>query len=97
MTPDEALEKLKNNDTADKLRFELIRIQIESLKLSQEQMRQRLDARVDDVNKRNDDHERRMRIVEETSIKFNFILYLTMGGGLVSLINLALIVFSLFK
>jgi hypothetical protein len=35
-----------------------------------------------------EDHERRLRIVEEAVTKFNFLIFLTMGGGLLSLINL---------
>lgn len=38
------------------------------------------------------DHEKRIRLLEDTATKFNFILYLTMGGGFVSLLNLAAIV-----
>ena len=41
------------------------------------------------LRKDSDDHERRIRSLEETATKINFLLYLTMGGGFVSLINLA--------
>jgi hypothetical protein len=34
------------------------------------------------------DHEKRIRSLEDTATKFNFLLYLTMGGGLVSIVNL---------
>ncbi len=85
------------SDTADKLRMELIRVQIEGLKLAQEQMRQRLDARLDQQQAEIADHEKRLRVNEETTVKFNFILYLVMGGGLVSLINLGLLAFTLIK
>ena len=34
------------------------------------------------------DHETRLRVIEEAVTKFNFILYLTLGGGALSLINL---------
>ncbi len=77
--------------------MELIRVQIEGLKLAQEQMRQRLDARLDAHSAELADHEKRLRINEETTVKFNFILYLVMGGGLVSLINLGLLAFALIK
>ncbi len=85
------------SDTADKLRMELIRVQIEGLKLSQEQMRQRLDARLDAHSAELADHEKRLRVNEETTVKFNFLLYLTMGGGLVGLINLGLLTFTLLR
>lgn len=39
------------------------------------------------------DHEARLRPVEDAVTKFNFILYLSMGGGLVSLINLSALLF----
>lgn len=81
-------------DTRDKLREEILRVQIESLKLSVEQMRQRLDARIDAMQSEQQDHEKRLRIAEETTIKFNFIMYLSMGGGLVGLINLAVLLFK---
>ena len=45
-------------------------------------------ARYADMSKKVDDHEDRMRTVEEAITKFNFILYLTLGGGALSLINL---------
>lgn len=35
-----------------------------------------------------DDHEKRIRVIEEAVTKFNFLIYLTMGGGLLSMINL---------
>jgi hypothetical protein len=34
------------------------------------------------------DHESRIRVLEEVATRFNFILYLVMGGGLVGVINL---------
>jgi hypothetical protein len=43
------------------------------------------------------DHEARIRVLEETGIKFNFLLYLTMGGGLVSLFNLFALAAILFQ
>lgn len=92
----DAMDKLPN-DTAEKLRAELIRIQIEGLKLSQENMRQRLDARIDSTAADLADHEKRLRAVEDSATKFNFILYLTMGGGLVGLINLGLLAFTLIN
>lgn len=35
-----------------------------------------------------DRHDVRLRPLEDTAIRFNFLLYLTMGGGLVGLFNL---------
>jgi uncharacterized membrane protein YjjP (DUF1212 family) len=94
--PNEAMDKL-TNQTADKLRMELIRVQMEGIKLAQEGMRQRLEARIDSHRDEIADHEKRIRSIEEATTKFNFILYLTMGGGLVGLINLALLAFTLLK
>jgi hypothetical protein len=51
-----------------------------------------LQMQIDSLRKDSDDHERRVRALEDTATKFNFILYLTMGGGFVSLINLATLV-----
>lgn len=78
-------------DTRDKLREEILRVQIESLKLAMEQMRVRLDNRIDAIENEHKEHNTRLRAVEETAIKFNFILYLSMGGGLVGVINLAVL------
>lgn len=56
-----------------------------------------LQIQIDSLRKDSDDHEKRLRSLEDTATRFNFLLYLTMGGGLVSLINLALLVFTLVK
>lgn len=56
-----------------------------------------VQMQLDSLRKDLDDHEKRLRLLEETATKFNFILYLTMGGGFVSLIDLALLVFLLVK
>ena len=76
--PEEFTERRLNN-TADKLRFELIRIQIEGLKIQLVDM------------------ETRLRVTEKSITKFDFLLYLTMGGGLVGLFNLALLAFTLIN
>lgn len=34
------------------------------------------------------DHERRIRLLEETATKFNFLLFLTFGNGILSIIAL---------
>lgn len=51
-----------------------------------------IQIQLDSLRKDNDDHEKRIRNLEDTATKFNFILYLTMGGGFVSLVNLATLV-----
>jgi hypothetical protein len=56
-----------------------------------------VQMQIDRLSKDLDDHEKRLRLLEEAATKFNFILYLTMGGGLVSLIDLALLVFLLVR
>lgn len=50
--------------------------------------RQFLEMQINSVQKDLDDHEKRLRLLEDTATRFNFLLYLTMGGGLVSLFNL---------
>ena len=47
-----------------------------------------LQLQIDTLKKSSEDHEARLRTLEETATRFNFLLYLTMGGGLVSLLNL---------
>lgn len=54
-----------------------------------------IQIQVDALNTRSEDHEKRLRALEDTATKFNFILYLTMGGGFVSLVNLAML-FQMF-
>lgn len=78
----------RNDTTADRLRYELIRIQIEGLRLEQTRMNNKMDERDREINGRIDDQEKRLRVMEEVAVKFNFILYLTMGGGLIGLVNL---------
>ena len=51
--------------------------------------RQIYEMQISSMQKVDDDHEKRLRLLEDTATRFNFLLYLTMGGGLVSLINLA--------
>ena len=51
--------------------------------------RQLFELQIEAVTKNLDDHEKRLRLLEDTATRFNFLLYLTMGGGFVSLINLA--------
>ena len=50
--------------------------------------RQFLEMQIQSLQKDFDDHEKRLRLLEDTATRFNFLLYLTMGGGLVSLFNL---------
>jgi hypothetical protein len=56
-----------------------------------------LQLQIDSLRKDTDDHEKRIRSLEDTATKFNFLLYLTMGGGLVSLINLVMLAFILVQ
>lgn len=51
-----------------------------------------LQMQLDSLKLSSDDHEKRLRSLEDTATKFNFILYLTMGGGFVSLLNLGTLV-----
>lgn len=64
-------------DTADKLRYELIRLQIAQLQ-----------GQLDQVRLQSQKQEERLRVVEDGITKFNTIIYLTMGGGLLGVINL---------
>lgn len=54
-----------------------------------------LQLQIDTLRKESEDHEKRIRSLEDTATKFNFLLYLTMGGGLVSLIDLVMLAFIL--
>lgn len=56
-----------------------------------------VQLQIDALRKDSDDHEKRIRSLEDTATKFNFILYLTMGGGLISLVDLSMLVFLLVK
>ena len=47
-----------------------------------------LQIQVDNLTREVLDHETRLRVVEEVATRFNFLLYLTMGGGLLTLLNL---------
>ncbi len=47
-----------------------------------------LQLQIDTVKRTSDDHELRLRALEDTATRFNFLLYLTMGGGLVGIFNL---------
>ncbi len=52
-----------------------------------------LQLQIEGLRQDMDDHEKRLRLLEDTATKFNFLLYLTMGGGLVSIFNLFSIVY----
>ena len=52
-----------------------------------------VQLQLDALHKSVSDHEQRMRSLEDTATRFNFLLYLTMGGGLVSLVNLFALLF----
>ena len=93
---DDAIKRLPT-DTAEKLRQELVRVQIEGLKLGQDSLRQRLEQRIDEHAQDIKDHEQRLRAVEDSVAKFNTILWLTMGGGLVGVLNLILLSYTLLN
>lgn len=50
--------------------------------------RQLLELQISSLREEVSDHEKRLRLLEDTATKFNFLLYLTMGGGIVSLFTL---------
>lgn len=56
-----------------------------------------VQLQLDNLIKASSDHESRIRSLEDTATKFNFLLYLTMGGGLLSLANLALLAFGILQ
>lgn len=47
-----------------------------------------VEFRLQQLIMQKDDHEKRVRLLEETATRFNFLIYLTMGGGMISLLNL---------
>jgi hypothetical protein len=47
-----------------------------------------LQIQLDNLTREVLDHERRLRVLEEVATRFNFLLYLTMGGGLLTFLNL---------
>jgi len=47
-----------------------------------------VQLQLDGLHKASADHESRIRALEDTATRFNFLLYLTMGGGLISIVNL---------
>lgn len=56
-----------------------------------------IQLQLDNLIKGASDHESRLRLLEDTATKFNFLLYLTMGGGLLSLINLLALAFLIVQ
>ena len=56
-----------------------------------------LQLQIDTLRKESEDHEKRIRSLEDTATKFNFLLYLTMGGGLVSLVDLIMLAYILVR
>jgi hypothetical protein len=72
------------HDTADKLRFEVIQVTIEGIR-----------AELTAIRALQTDHENRIRKAETAVTKFDFLLYLTMGGGLVSLFDLIMLAYLL--
>lgn len=56
-----------------------------------------LQIQIDTLRKDSEDHEKRIRALEDTATKFNFLLYLTMGGGLVSVVDLIMLAYMLVR
>lgn len=54
-----------------------------------------LEYRICEAEKRIEDQEHRLRAVEDAVTKFNTIIWLLMGSGLLGLINLATLFFEL--
>ena len=52
-----------------------------------------VQLQLDSLQKSLADHEGRLRTLEDTATRFNFLVYLTMGGGLLSLVNLLTLAF----
>jgi hypothetical protein len=73
-------------DTRENLRDEISKVRLALL-----------HARIDALESDNRDFDKRLRPAEEVVTKFNFILYLTMGGGFVGLINLAILIYVLVR
>jgi|GEM_PF-2820776 hypothetical protein len=50
--------------------------------------RQLLELKISNLEEGVADHEKRIRLLEESATKFNFLLYLTLGNGFISVIAL---------
>jgi len=86
-----------SNDTRDELREEISKVRLALLHARIDSLEASNKKRETDTSDEIKDIDKRLRPAEEMVIKFNFIMYLTMGGGLVGLINLAILVYILVK
>jgi hypothetical protein len=68
-------------------------VQLETLRLDQSRLSARIDENERELRARIDDQEKRLRDTETVAVQFRFLLYLSMGGGLIGLINLAVLIF----
>ncbi len=75
---------MDNDDRIRELEEELDATRAERNKYHAELVDRRLAA----VEDRQDDHEKRIRLVEEVATKFNFLMALSIGGGALSAIVL---------
>ena len=73
-------------DQIHQLQEELREVRVERDHLHTLLVDRRLDMLENTVNS---DHEKRLRVVEEVATKFNFLMALSIGGGLLSAIVLA--------
>ena len=76
---------MAESERIDQLQEELAATRIERNKYHAELV----DRRLIMLELANGDHEKRLRLVEEVATKFNFLMALSIGGGLLSAIVLA--------
>ena len=72
--------------TVEGLQRQLIELKISIIEAEQRTQKEEIDK-----------HDSRLRPLEDTAIRFNFLLYLTMGGGLLQVFNLAAIIFVIVQ
>lgn len=80
-------------DETEELKTKLREMTLERNKLHAEYT----DMRLHHLEGLLNDHERRMRPLEEAVTKFNFLLFLTLGGGLISAVNLIALLYMIVK
>ena len=67
---------------------------LDQLRKENEYLRHELtNIRLATLETRVNDHDRRLRPIEEAVTKFNFLLFLTAGGGILSFINLTALLY----
>lgn len=70
--------------------------EVDTLKQQVDQLTsQVVQLQLAELRKDVDDHEKRLRPVEEVATKFNLLLTLTFGGGLLSVINLGTLIYTI--